>query len=630
MSLREEATELLQQSVNLSKEDRFDEAANLANEITSLRGVMTQSLIQKGRCSWEMKRWTSAMEDFLLAEKIEPDNHDIKWALALMQFQRGMFVEGGPRSKHRWKAKSFDSARLKTNKPMWTKDGGYKNVLVWSEQGVGDQILYSNLLEEVRKITPNLMVMIDARLMQLFKRSMPWATFVPQNQRIQSHEIDSQIPMGNLVSQFIACEHDIQKLWIEESQYTYKSLLIPDKDKKNTFRAAFNLRPNEKLVGISWRSGAPKVGDHKSCSLVDLLPILKMPGYRFVSLQYGNWFEEIFNFEKDHGIRIETVPEIDNTVDFDGLASLIDDCDCILTVSNVTAHLAGAIGAPTFLLDSNKLWYWGNVIGNKSLWYPAVKTYPKWYATSSWDAPIRDAKMAIEDWSSTNSLHTFVFYRTAKTRGQLDNTTIFVRSLRDSNPHASIIWCTDFDTPLIEENGLMIVRFEYQGSEDDHMANRLEAFSRLGLDEVAMYLDDDMIVNSEIYPDKILNAEAKAAFCGRFFGKNMEFNPYIRGLDFSEYAGKKSGDVFPFHACASITRDSKPWEEMLDILYRIDPKYRKWYGDIECMKIYSKLYECQTLSEEEYGCLPEEIDSRSPKIIHFKGNRKQFMAGWKK
>jgi len=43
------------------------------------------------------------------------------------------------------------------------------------------------------------------------------------------------------------------------------------------------------------------------------------------------------------------------------------------------------------------------------------------------------------------------------------------------------------------------------------------------------------------------------------------------------------------------------------------------------MKIWAKMNECGTLMETQYACLPEYLDNRDPKIIHYKGSRKEQM-----
>jgi len=83
--------------------------------------------------------------------------------------------------------------------------------------------------------------------------------------------------------------------------------------------------------------------------------------------------------------------EIDNFNNIDGLDSLIDACDYVVTTSNVTAHIAGALGKKTYLLipcSEGKIWYWGES-ENISLWYPSVEIYRN-FNSNSWEKPIAD------------------------------------------------------------------------------------------------------------------------------------------------------------------------------------------------------------------------------------------------
>lgn len=611
--VKEEFFKALQSGVNLSNEDKFDEAVEKFTPLVDLYTPMVQALIQRGRSHWEMRRWDRAMEDFLKAQLMDPENTDIKWTMSLMNLQQANFIEGWKTFDYRWQSKKFDSPRLKTKKPRWQKDGGYKDVLVWSEQGIGDQILYCSLLREVKRETPTLTVMMDARLIPLFERSMPGIDFIPQNAFVS--EIDAQIPMGSIVPEFIKSKADIARIRKD-------AFLIADYSKANTIRDSLKLKQGERLVGVSWVSGAPRIGNHKSVGLEDLMPIFSIPNVRFVSLQYGDHYQDIYELEKNHGVRIELVPEVDNTTDIDGVAALITACDCVVTVSNITGHISGAVGTETFLLDSNKLWYWNNTRGNRNLWYPCVKTYRKAYAIAPWTEQVADIARDLNRYLNPRHKPTFVFFRTG-TEEQIWYTRKFVESLRSSNPDARIIMCTDSKTPLIDGTE----RFELDSDSTDFMEYRLRIYAALGLEHPAMYLDDDMIVCAEMFPDALLG-DLRVIFCERSFNRDAMFNPSIKGLDFSEHKGKTLHEVFPYLACATITKDFTVWAELLEILNHIDPKYRKWYGDQEAMKIWAKMNDCGTVSEEQYACLPEHLQGKDPKVVHYKGHRKESMKGY--
>jgi ADP-heptose:LPS heptosyltransferase len=129
------------------------------------------------------------------------------------------------------------------------------------------------------------------------------------------------------------------------------------------------------VIGLSWISKAPVGGEAKSARLMDFEPLLRTPGRRFVDLQYGDTRDERLVVERELGVPVERLDDIDNTNDLDGLAALMCACDAVVTVSNTTAHLAGALGVPTWVMVPHgqaRIWYWFRD-KDDSPWYPRVR-----------------------------------------------------------------------------------------------------------------------------------------------------------------------------------------------------------------------------------------------------------------
>ena len=132
----------------------------------------------------------------------------------------------------------------------------------------------------------------------------------------------------------------------------------------------------------------------------------------------------------------------------------------------------------------------------------------------------------------------FVFFHVGE---DLTFPTSLVRSILAHNPGAEIVQVTDRDTPTIPG-----VTWSHAADVDRErlMLSRTSAWADLGLDEPALYLDTDMIVNGPISPVRALG-EGLAAMCRRSYNRDADFNPHQRGLDFSEYAGKTMDEVYP-------------------------------------------------------------------------------------
>ena len=141
-----------------------------------------------------------------------------------------------------------------------------------------------------------------------------------------------------------------------------------------------------------------EIGKEKSLSLTELLPIISIPDTTFINLQYGQVKDEINNISNQYGIEISMIDEIDNFNDLDGLASLINTCDYIVTSSSVTAHIAGALNKETYLLlpyARGRIWYWGES-ENKCLWYPSIRIY-RCNENGLWSNPIEEIRTRLRD-----------------------------------------------------------------------------------------------------------------------------------------------------------------------------------------------------------------------------------------
>ena len=83
--------------------------------------------------------------------------------------------------------------------------------------------------------------------------------------------------------------------------------------------------------------------------------------------------------------------------DIDGLASLIDACDFVVSVSNTTVHIAGSIGKKTYLMLPNnrgKLWYWSKE-NAQSIWYKSIEIFER-NISESWKNLIQKIIQKLE------------------------------------------------------------------------------------------------------------------------------------------------------------------------------------------------------------------------------------------
>ncbi len=280
----------------------------------------------------------------------------------------GQLKPGWELYEWRWKAADQVTAYLPTGKPAFSMSDHKKKVLVWCEQGLGDEIMFSSVLPEFNRLCAKLLVRTDARLVPLLARSMPDIEFIARGSPIDETRYDEQIAMGGMC-RFLRNE-------LESFKPASAGYLVADPDKARSLRRALVGASSDKLCGISWRSKNPHNGADRSLGLASLVKPLAMPGVRFVNLQYGDTQQEIDDVAQQLGIEVLQCTELDNLRDVDGLASLITACDFVVSVANSTVQLAGALGKDVrILLPRNCSWRWFLVDEHKSPWYASATLY---------------------------------------------------------------------------------------------------------------------------------------------------------------------------------------------------------------------------------------------------------------
>ena len=326
---------------------------------------------------------------YKLSLKHNENNFEAHYNLAQCQLLQTNFSDGWINYEFRWLASQFNSNKLNTSLPKFKLNNNKKNLLIWSEQGIGDQILFLRFLKELEPYINNLFIKIDPRLHEIVKRLYPKINFLVKKNNNGNDNINDQIPLGSL-----------GELFVKDTAYLIKnnkSYITSDYNITNELKNSFKTR-KKFICGLSWISKNQDIGDKKSISLETLKPILSINDIEFLDLQYNDTRFERDRFYKTSGINISKIEKIDNYNDLNGVTSLIDICDFVITVSNTNAHISGALGKDTFLLlpkGKGKLWYWSS-FKNRCFWYNSIQIIEQ-KNIDSWDYPIKKLKQIIKE-----------------------------------------------------------------------------------------------------------------------------------------------------------------------------------------------------------------------------------------
>lgn len=150
-------------------------------------------------------------------------------------------------------------------------------------------------------------------------------------------------------------------------------------------------------IGLSWRSRNARFGAAKSLGFDDLLPLLRRQDLFWVDLQYGDTATEHAAAARA-GLSLWRDPDVDPLADLDATAAQYAGLDLVITASNTAAHLAGALGLPTWLLlpapGHGLLWYW-QTDRTDNAFYPGVRCFRQAAGESGWTAAIGRLSQAL-------------------------------------------------------------------------------------------------------------------------------------------------------------------------------------------------------------------------------------------
>ena len=204
----------------------------------------------------------------------------------MLQLLQGDFENGWKQYQYRWKYEKFPSEYREFPQPSWYGSNlSGKTILVWAEQGIGDEIMFASMLNDLLQMNANIMVECEYRLVSLFQRSFPNIQFLsrenPPNSQLLNPNIHYQIPMGSL-GQWLRINQDNFK-----QSHPYYLIACPDKVSKlrNKYQQLAN---GKQLVGISWKSTGIRRALAKSIPLRGWIPILSQSNCYFINLQYGD------------------------------------------------------------------------------------------------------------------------------------------------------------------------------------------------------------------------------------------------------------------------------------------------------------------------------------------------------
>ncbi len=300
-----------------------------------------------------------------------PDNAEAHWNLALALLALGQYQEGW--QEYEWRFRKVNPVlEREYRQPRW--DGSPlqgRTVLLWCEQGFGDTIQFSRYVPLVAQLGGRVVLECQVPALKRLLCSLEGVTQVVVTDD-PLPPFDCHVPLLSLPLLFGTTVENmpagVPYLHAEQADIElWRQRLGP----------AAGYR-----VGLVWFGRQGQVLNRKrSCPLEMLSPLATIPNLELYSLQVGEGSEQLDNST----IPLTIIDLTGHIRDFADTAAFMGNLDLVITIDTAVAHLAGALGVPTWvLLPYSADWRW-LLHRSDSPWYPAMRLF---------------RQSAVGDWSS--------------------------------------------------------------------------------------------------------------------------------------------------------------------------------------------------------------------------------------
>jgi tetratricopeptide (TPR) repeat protein len=370
---------------------RLQEAVTCYERALALKPGYAQAHYNLGCALAALGQSDNALGQYRIALELQPAYSLAGFRKSLVQLQRADFAAGShdgwrkgwQNYEWRWQCplKDHGTPMRSYSQPLWTGEKlASGRLLIWAEQGVGDEIMFAGVIPDVLRTGTPCVLDCDRRLQPLFARAFPDVEVVakqslPENdadegslEREPRRDIAAHIPIGSVPSFFRTTN---ASFGITKSPY-----LFADSAARERFRARYRGTDSlqQGVIGLAWHTTNRKTGRYRSIDLAQFTPLFAQPNIRWISLQYGD--HDALQEEADEAKAPLLIDRsVDQLADLDIFAAQIAALDLVITIDNSTAHLAGALGLPTWLLlPYSADWRWLEKRAD-SPWYPTLRLF---------------------------------------------------------------------------------------------------------------------------------------------------------------------------------------------------------------------------------------------------------------
>ncbi len=361
----------------LSDVGEYDESIAIRREILKQEPRSLNHLAMIGRCLRGKGDYAAAISHLEDAIDDHPDDAELQLQLAFALLGQGDYATGFAAYEARWNAGELKPRNLAY--PQWQgEDLAGKSITVMPEQGFGDAVFFLRFVAYLKSMGPHVRLAAEGPMLRLFER-LPGVDEVVTVAEA-AEPTDFWVNMMDLSAPAL----------LEGNIVPPVELAIPEDSKTRAAQIVAPFKGRTK-VGVVWTGSATYKGNtFRSFSHTDLFPLADIPSVQLFSLYKGPFLKDFYEDGADT-IMVDA-GSLDR--DFADCAANMCEMDLIITSDTATAHIAGSLGLPTWVvLHWDPFWVWTHT-GEETPWYPSIRLFRQ-TEPLVWDEVIGQVKQSL-------------------------------------------------------------------------------------------------------------------------------------------------------------------------------------------------------------------------------------------
>jgi len=366
---------------------RLEEALADYDRALAQRPAYPEALHNRGNALRALNRNVEAIECFEAALALQPDDAEARLHLAMSRLLEGDYAAAWPDYQWRWKTRQYAPQRRIFPQPEWLGHRALagRTILVHAEQGYGDTLQFCRYCASLRDLGATVVLEVQLALTRLLQGQEGTSRVLARGESLPDFDFHSPLlslpgalntTLATIPARlpYLAADPALMAAWAE------------------------SLGPRQGLrVGLVWSGNPGHLNDpNRSASLADYDPLLALP-CSFVSLHKA--------LRKADHATLRSRPQLrhfgERLGDFADTAAVVAQLDLVITVDTAVAHLAGALGKPTWvLLPYAPDWRW-LLERRDSPWYPGMRLFRQ-AAAGDWGGVVTEAARELRSLAAAN------------------------------------------------------------------------------------------------------------------------------------------------------------------------------------------------------------------------------------